>query len=270
MIGMSLVGCTANLLPTKLKTGISDSSKEKAIELIKESMKAQGYGNIADQKAYQITATDTWQGFMGKMGKLWPQKISKIKLTYPIDVFDGQVEYLDGKRKGFKAALRNGKYYEMGEDSQFRVAKKRNKKVIFGIEAYKFFTQISSGMLSCDFLGYVGEEVYRGKKYDVVFGTWESLKPNSKYDQFLIYINKETKLIDRATYTIRQNYMPMPGDDMLYGNIVYQDYKDVDGFKVPFKQTVFDFDVENKLEDFLHEFVIEKFEFIDVNEIQFD
>jgi len=270
LLTVFFIGCTSNLLPTKLKSGISDESKKKAEELLKESVEAQGYGNIADKQAYRLIATDTWRGFMGTMGKIWPQKKSKLKFTYPIDVFDGQVEYLGGKKKGFKAAIRNDTYYVMGEDGKYKEVKKRNKKVIFGIEAYKFFTQIAQSMLSCEYLGYGGEEEYRGKNYDLVFGTWGSIEPNPNYDHFLIYINKETKLIDRATFTIRENYMPMPGDGMLYGNIVYQDYRDVDGLKVPFKQTIFDFDVAKKLEKYLHEFVIEEFEFIDIEETQFE
>ena len=264
-----LVGCTSNLVPPSLEQGIPESSKVKAISLLKESMEAQGYGNIIEQKAYEFTFTDTWQGFMGTMGKLWPQNKSRLKLTLPIYKFEGHIEYLDGEEKGFQASIINDNYSVLDTNNQYRAMEEHDKKVVFGIEAYKFFGEIAPSMLTCDFLGYVGEEEYRGQKYDVVFGTWKTLEANDETDHFLVYINKETKLIDRTTYTIRENYMAMPGDGMLYGNLVYEDYRNIEGLMVAHKQYIFDFDVEDDFEDYLHFIEIEDFKFIDIEKTPF-
>ena len=59
--------------------------------------------------------------------------------------------------------------------------------------------------------------------------TWGSLELNRELDQYIIYINKESGLIDRIEYTIRD----MGG--FATGATNFIDYQLVDGVMVPFQ-----------------------------------
>jgi len=257
---INFTGCAVNLLPKNLKEDISLDSKNKAKALLDQAKEAQGFQHLEEKNGFSVVAVDTWRGFLGSMGKLWPNKKTKLEMNFSLKKFDGNVKYLDGKKEGFTAAMVGEKYWVKASTGKYEKQKKPNKKVKFGIEAYHWFFEIANGISRAEIMGYVGEEEYNGKKYDIVFATWKTKEPNKRFDQYLIWINKDTHLIERATYTIRENYLPGPS---VYGNIVYSDFREVDGFKVPFIQTVFAFDVKKNMKKFVHQFIIEKFEFKD-------
>ena len=260
---ISTIGCASNLLPQNLEGGISAESREKAYAILQESRKAQGQKNLEDKAAYRITGVDTWKGILGTIGKPWHQNRTHLQFTFSIQDFDGQVEYLDGDMKGYTAAYMGKEFYLKNEDGQYEKQEKINKAVVFGIEALKFLGEALEGVLSAEYIGYEGEEEYRGRNCDVIYATWKSIEPNDEFDQYRIYINQETKLVERLEYTIRKNYMWMPGDAILYGNAVYDDYRDVGGYKIPFVQTVFAFSVNDDIDNNLHQLVIEDVEYLD-------
>ena len=43
----------------------------------------------------------------------------------------------------------------------------------------------------------------KGQIYELVFASWKSLEPSMEYDQYIIWINKKTGLIDRFDATGR-------------------------------------------------------------------
>jgi hypothetical protein len=60
----------------------------------------------------------------------------------------------------------------------------------------------------------------------------------------LINVNTKTKLIDYASYTLKDNYLPAPKG--LYGTIYFKDFREIEGVKIPFQQTVFTKDPKTK------------------------
>jgi len=257
---VNFTGCAVNLLPENLEKGISQDSKNKAKALLDQAREAQGFHNLEDKNGFSVVAVDTWRGFMGTMGKFWPNKITKVEMNFSLRSFDGNVKYLNGKKEGFTAAMVGDKYWVKTSNGQYEKQKKADKKVKFAIEAYHWFFELAKGISRAGIMGYVGEEEYNGKKYDLVFATWKTKEANKDFDQYIVWINKNNHLIERVTFTVRENYLPGPTP---HANMVFSDFREIEGFKVPFVQTAFAFDAKKNLKKFLHQFVVEKFEFKD-------
>lgn len=98
--------------------------------------------------------------------------------------------------------------------------------------ALQYFNELPFRLLSVDFHVYGGEREHRGRIYELVVATWGSLEPNSQHDQYLVWIDAETKRIVMCRYTMR-DFGPAYA-----GTIHYEDYRSIQGVLVPFRQTV--------------------------------
>lgn len=74
-------------------------------------------------------------------------------------------------------------------------------------------------MKNAPILKYAGTTTFENNDYDLVFATWQQLKPHQEHDQYLLYINQKTGHLDFANYTVRGMYLPTPKN--IYGSIRY-------------------------------------------------
>lgn len=253
---------SVDLLPDSLAGDENASESEaKGKAILANAWKAHGVDSFNTHKVYQMIAVDTWQGPMAGIGKLWPQKISKLAFKYAPNTFDAQVKFLDGKKEGFVAGLQAWKYYEKPVDGEISFDVADNERFRFGMAAYQYFTEMVGRLSHAEIVRYAGEKEFNGKQYDLVFATWGSLEGNDQSDQYLLYINKESDILEYVTYTIRDNYLKMPGAGMFYGSMGFSDFHDIDGFKVPFTQSAFMNGPSKDNGDNLHQLKLESFSF---------
>ncbi|MDW3650753.1 MAG: hypothetical protein R8P61_27000 [Bacteroidia bacterium] len=99
--------------------------------------------------------------------------------------------------------------YLIGKDEQ-GVYKESNggraydqHNIDFFYHAILHLFEFSFEMNSADILEYIGEKKMKANTYDLVFASWETIKPSADYDQYIIWINQETGLIDRFDATGR-------------------------------------------------------------------
>lgn len=253
---------SVDLLPRSLQgdtQAVESEAKGKAV--MQKAWLAHGVDSLNTHEVYQFTAVDHWKGMMAGMGKLWPQKKTALTLKYAPNTFDAQVEFLDGATKGLIAGLQSWNYYEKqpGGDINFKVAP--NDRYRFGMAAFQYFTEMVGRLSHAQLIRYAGEETFNGENYHLVFVTWGSLEGNKDHDQYLLYINQRTNMLEYATYTIRDNYLKMPGSGMFYGTMGFNDYRDVQGYKVPFEQNVFLFGPKENNENYLHRLTLSSFSF---------
>ena len=115
-------------------------------------------------------------------------------------------------------------------------------------------------------ISYAGQKEFRGQMYDLVFCTWKTKKPHKEHDQYLVWVNKKTGTMDIVQYTIRENYLKMPGAQMMGGAIEFANFKEVNGIVIPFTQYVYAIKPKKKQERYLHRLEISQFEFDSFNE----
>lgn len=258
LIALLLSSCLSSVSTKTSRKGYMASAMEARL-LIDQAWKAQGFDNLSKYKTYEVVATDKWKGLAGKMGKVWPNAESKLNLKYDIGSFDGQVTFLDGKNEGLTAGLQSWVYYEKEKGSKANFLKKPNEKFTFGLSAYQYFFELIERLKNAPIAIMAGEREFKGKQYDLVFVTWEKIKKHKEHDQFLLWINKETKLLDYCEFTLHNAFTP--GSAMIPGSIEFADHKNIDGVSIPFTQYVYIGKPKKKQKKYVHRITVDSFRF---------
>lgn len=266
IIAVGLLGTTACLSTVSTKTVKREGLKneKKGHEILTEAWETQGMNLLHTHQTYHVKGHDQWKGMLGKIGKVWPENESNIELKYAVGSFDGQVTFLDGKREGLVAGLQSWQYYEQEKGKELEFKKKQNARITFGISAYQYFFELLDRLKQAPIVVYGGEKEFKGNSYDLVFVTWEKLKTHKEHDQYCLWINKKTKVLDYAEYTLHDTYLP--GGSMIPGAIEFADYKKVDGILIPFTQYIYAAGVKKKQEKYLHKLSVSSFEFDSFND----
>jgi hypothetical protein len=231
--------------------------------LIERAWKAQGMDSFFVHDTYTAVGTDEWKGLLGQMGKLWPEAKARLKLDFDAGTFTSRVTFLDGKRQGDVAGQQDWAYYEIRSD-HLLFQEEPNPRLSFGLSAFQYFFELIDRLDQAPIVYYAGQERYRGKNYDLVFATWDTPAPHPEHDQYLLYLDSETHRLQAASYTVRDNYLP--GASPLYGSILFDDFRQIEGAWIPFRQTVFLNGLSEKTDQFLHELTLDSFAFDTVAE----
>ncbi|MFT6965707.1 MAG: hypothetical protein ACJAT1_000915 [Marivirga sp.] len=253
---------SVDLMPDSLqgdKNAVENEAKGK--EIMRKAWVAHGIDSLYAHEVYELTAVDDWKGPMAGMGKLWPQKNTKLQLKYVPNTFDAQLTFLDGETKGMKAGLQAWQYYEKQVNGEIDFDVQNNTKYRFGMAAFQYFIELCGRLNKAEYIRYAGEKEFNGKQYDLVFATWGALKGHPAHDQYLLYINQENNMLEYVSFTVRDNYLDMPGSGIFYGSAAYSDIRNVDGFQVPFTISLFMNGPSIDNNDYLHQLKLSTFSF---------
>ncbi len=264
-----LQSCIADMRTRMIKNeGISKNNEIKGKAILQKTWEKHGFSKLAKYQTYTLTANDTWKGFMGKIGKPWPEAKSELKLKYAINTFDSQVQFLNGKRKNTIAGLQSWKYYEQEQQKDIKFTD-YNKRIAFGLSAYQYFFEMLDRLKKAPIISYAGEKIFNDVKYDLIFVTWKIPKPHMEHDQYLLWINKKNSQLEYAVYSLRDNYLKIPGYKAFYGSIKFDNYQNVNGIIIPHKHTVFLNEPSRKDKNHIHELIVKDFVFdgFDVNDL---
>ncbi len=224
----------ADLRTTEIING-TQSEKQMlfAKNLLEQSIQKQGLDQIGQYSTYQMLLTDHWKGMMGKMGNPWSWNKDNMKVRFTIGDFDGQVEVMEGKKKGFVAGIQSWDYYEK-EASSFQTKVKDDQNIIFTLAAYHYFMELGPRLSKAPFIRYAGKDKLRDQEIEKVFVSWSN-ESSKAYDHYVLWIGKESGLIEATEFTTRDS--PLPAPSSVYGSLQFEDYTEVNGTLIPFKQT---------------------------------
>ncbi|MEO9513616.1 MAG: hypothetical protein ABJN84_03340 [Flavobacteriaceae bacterium] len=253
------------------KEGVTSMNEEKGKQILNAVWKQQGYDKLDQSTVYSFEARDKWKGMLGKIGQIWPEMTMDLEAKYLTGTFDGQIKYLNGREKGNVIGLQDWNYYEISNGKTTFLDKdhRKNRRKVFGIAAFQYFTEMVSRLRTAPIISYAGEKDFRGQSYHLVFCTWESTKAHKEHDQYLVWINKKTNTMDIVQYTLRDNYLKMPGAQMMGGAIEFSNLKSVDGVMIPFTQYMYAIKPRKKTKRYLHKLELSSFSFdaFDKNEL---
>ncbi len=264
-----LSSCMADLrTPLVKKEGISAKNQKIGKEIMEKAWQRHGFDNLRKHRVYSFHGKDIWRGMMGKIGKPWPEAKSEMDFKYAINTFDSQVAFNDGKRQGVIAGLQSWKYYEKEQDGKI-IFQPYNKRIGFGLSAYHYFFEMLDRLKSVPIISYAGEREFNGQNYDLIFATWNKAEPHIEHDQYVLWINKTTGFLEYAVYTLRENYLKMPGYKAFYGSIKFMDLREIDGVLIPHKQIIFLNKPSKKEKKHLHQLDVSDFKFdsFELNEL---
>lgn len=250
----------ADLRTEKLEeTGPTPAEQQKGKELLEEAWKVHGQDKLSSFETYEVIAQDHWKGLLGSFGNVWPVNQTDMRLRFAVGSFDSQVKIIEGKKEGWMAGLQSWKYYEGKTEAAIEFKNKPDDRVKFGLSAYQYFFELADRLRKAPIITFAGEHTFKDNSYDIVFVSWETTEPHQGHDQYRLWINKNSKVIEYTEYTVRENYLP--GAKHLYGSIHFTDYRDIDGVKIPFKQAVFLNAPSENDNKYVHQLSIQSFKF---------
>lgn len=201
----------ADVRPTFLKEQeITATNEEEGRDLLSASIQAMGYENLSEIDTYEAKALFKWKFPWSIMpiNSLPGSKGNQVQFRFKPNSFDGQVEYLEGSRKGNLYGLQSWQAYKKKANGTIDYTK--DKKREWALAAFHYLMEGPWRLLKADIITYAGTTQLDGQDYDLVFASWQSPEPHKEHDQWLLYINQKTKFVDLANITIRDFFMPFP------------------------------------------------------------
>ena len=116
--------------------------------------------------------------------------------------------------------------------------------------AFHYFSELASRLSNAPFIRYAGQGEFNGKEMEKIFVSWEN-NCTKEYDHYLLWIGKESGLIEAVTFTTRDNFMPAPV--FIYGSLRFDDFRDINGILIPFKQTAQLMNPKDDINDYVHQ-----------------
>jgi len=235
----------ADLTPKDSPSNLQENLARTVLQAMGE---AHGISNWEKIDTYSINFSDDWYGFVGKNAHPYKESNVKMKMDYVHGTYDGRMRFIDGKKKGEIWGLQSWHAYKVIDDE---MTFKRDKNIEFFLPTYQYFIELPLRIQEATALSYVGSREVEGKSCEGVLASWNTLDPQKEIDQYLLWIDKETKMLVKVEYTIRDAYK------FVSGSTLYQNYKDFNGLKLAMDMPVMSNLVKK---DFLHRMRILEFE----------
>ena len=223
-----LSSCLSDIRPKDYRSEslISEESKLKGIALLEKYSKFSGAEKWANVRSYEVDFADDFLGFKGRFARPYSQKSNRFRLRYNPSKMTGELEFRNGEDIGKIWGYDEGITYTRLNRTAPKIAKK-DKSIDFWIPAYQYFIEFPFRIKTAEIIHQLGEKKYGLEMYDLVFVTWKSVKRQRKFDQYLLWINQSTGLIDKLQYTIRDQ------NGILKGTAIISDYEEYDGLRIP-------------------------------------
>jgi hypothetical protein len=257
-------GCTtADLRTPPLKEhGLTDAAAQRGRELLTQTAEAHGLAAWRGHHTLEITAVDEWAGGWMAQG-WWPKTHQRFRMQMILDSFTSRVELLNGPAAGEVWGVQAWRGYKQSAAAD-TITFSDAKPLTFYLPTLHYFTELPFRLLNANIAAYAGVRTHRGRTYDLVLVTWHRVAPQLDVDQYLLWIGRESRLIEKCRYTLRDAY------DWAAGTIHYDDYRMVDGVYVAFRQTVTLDPVDETEypldEHFFHQLVLEQARFDTVDQ----
>ncbi len=237
------------------------SDQDKAKRLMEEMGEAHRIEKWDSMLTYNIVFGDEFYGFIGKQAHPFKEQKMTFSMNYIPKSFDGQMEIISGKEKGTVWGMDAWETYFKNDEGKFEW--KRNKDMTFWIPTYQYFIEFPSRIQEATTVDYLGEKVVNGIKTEGIIASWNTTEPQKDIDQYIIWIDSETKRIAKIEYTVRDTYR------FVTGAASFTKYKEMGGLPFPTEMPVESNLTKDKL---LHTMTIEEFtpDFIPIDSLIID
>ena len=81
-------------------------------------------------------------------------------------------------------------------------------------------------LASADHIAHIGEDTWQGRRYEKVLVSWRDFAPQAKVDQWILWINADSKLLERVWFTT-----PLAGDDAV-GGYNFKEFRQAQGLRI--------------------------------------
>jgi len=218
-----------DIRPSYLRDKIADKDFSKGKVLLEEMQDAYGGKEnwLLHRTGSYSQIADWYDDKLGIAG--WDENPQKYEMTSYLGTDDSEITLLNGPNKGQIWGVRDWKSFQLKNgEREFIHNEKYHHKLIYKNYWFQFPFRISEAPI----IAYAGENELEGETYDLLFVTWGSEKANRTYDQYVLYLDKDTRLIEWLHFTLR--------DKVNFANITakFTDFKSINGIVAPFSQYI--------------------------------
>ena len=213
----------ADIRNAHLKRGIQATDREKGKALIRKLEEAcGGYQKWRSHDSANFIQSADWYDNETN----WTTNPQDFEMTCVVGGSDGELTLLNGPKAGTRWIIRNG--VTLTHDG---LIDQENHAMVWHKQDYKsYWFQFPFKIREADLISYAGQREIEGTTYNIVYATWHSEEPNSRYDQFMLYLNPETNLLEWLEFTIRDIF------PMATGISQFTNFQERNGIKLPMSQ----------------------------------
>ena len=227
VVGITIAFHVSDIRPAELKKGyVTEAAASRGEEALATTAIRHGIQKWKKRSNLEIVGTDDWFHWMGRaLISPFQNAQQKFKLQLLLGTWTSRLELLDasGSTEVWGIQAWNTYRAQVGQDPVFR----SDKQIRFFLPTFQWWFEFPFRIASGTVIAALSDT--QEVSFDRVFVTWSSLEPNREIDQYIVDINRETGLIYRIEYTIRD----MGG--FATGATNFRDYRSVDGVMVPFQ-----------------------------------
>ncbi len=214
-----------DIRPEIIKAGITEEMETKGRKLLTEMENAHGKNTWLNTQTWSVDYNAKWKIPVAWMANHWPNNEQNVRFDAVTNSFDSRAILLDGSHKNEVWGIQSWQPYKKKPKGQVQF--KDDANLAFGNPTVHYFIELPFRASGASIVAYAGTKIKNDIKYELVFISWLTAKPNKDSDQYVLYINKNTKRLDLAAYTVREQF------NFLNSTVTYQDYVKLDGILFP-------------------------------------
>lgn len=217
----------ADLRTAALKDGLDSLELEKGQELLHQLENASGgFDKWNHYKTGEFIMTADWYGNETN----WTTNPQKFSMVCELGTYNSELTLLNGPQKDNTWKIKNDKSYAINKEGNQSLD--MNEMILHKNRYKSYWFQLPFRLREASIIASAGEKIINNVNYDVLFITWKSVEPNPEYDQYMIYLNKDTHLISCLEFTLREAH------PMATGVSKFENYKEQNGIVLPTSQYI--------------------------------
>lgn len=232
-VGALLGGCSsglADIRPEPLRVAPPTADSEaKGQRLVREMLDAHGLETWQTFDFVHARAADEWfNALFFALGApytenpehvvvaAYTQRFPSARVEFTGGDNAGQVWVVDGDRIRTKAEGEAVETQRTADDPFFAAF----------VHNFPLWPNMPFLLASADRATYLDEATWEGRTYDRVLISWGDYAPQADVDQWILWVNRDTRLLERVWFTIR-----LAGEDQV-GGYNLREIRDVQGMKI--------------------------------------
>ena len=245
----------------------AEASAAAGRELLEAVARAHGVEAFAALRTMEIVAVDEWAGDSA----WWPEPAQRFRAERLLGTFTSRVELLDGPEAGRVRGIQSWTPYRRESTGAPLERPHTDPMITFYLPTLQYFDELPFRLLEATVALDAGEATVGGRAYRRLFVTWNDPAPHAAVDQYELLVDPETLLIAKVSYTVRDGAATSPAwmrplmRIAAVGTMHYEDYREIDGVMMAFRQTVTlgsaEATPETLEESFFHRLLVESVRF---------
>ena len=205
-----------------------ENAEAKGRKWLAEAAAAQGGNALRSHTNISFWMSDEWPGWMMRMLAMpWPQNKQTMRADIQVGTDNSRLTFVGGPQDGEGWGIQQWVTYRFNSEGKldFDPPDKADSKIKFWLPTNLYFPFLAWRLQEATWIRSIGSEKIGKRSYHKVFVSWDTDEPQKNIDQYIVYIDEETHLIQWVRYTVRD--MMGPASGLLH----YSEYESVGHLK---------------------------------------